>query len=249
MDRGTDHHPATLDRVPAYPSSVVEEFLADARRAEAHLRGLLTEAEARQARASAALEAADESHRILGQMMVEAQQDLTARRDCAEKAAADLLARAEGKAQRFLTLGRAHVAATLGLPLDPLEAPAAAPIEATTSGSGGSLEDGSTSKQGSDDRIDRDDPPRPPAVHAVIDVRPPPPAVHRAPERSEPSEPAPATNVAQSGLDGQRRRPRWLRTREAGWPDNAASEDESYFTRLRDELRADGSMSSWVETA
>ncbi|CAN5712689.1 hypothetical protein BH10ACT1_BH10ACT1_05390 [soil metagenome] len=229
MDRGSESPPAALDPVPAYPRSAVEEYLADARRAEAHLRGLLAEAEARQARASAALEAADESHRILGQMMVEAQQDLAARREHAEQAAADLLARAEGEAQRILAAGRGQVALTLGLPSEPQATCTAAPIEATANG-------------------DRDDPPPPPAPTSVVDVRPPPPAFHLAPERSVPT---PATTAARSDLDptGRRWRPRWLRASETGWPYNAASEDESYFTRLCDELRADGSAGAWVETA
>lgn len=241
MERGSDHHPAALDPVPAYPRAAVEEYLADAGRAEAHLRAQLAEAEARHARATAALEAADESHRILGQMMVEAQQDLAARRAHAEQAAADLLARADGEAQRILASGRAQVAAALGLPLEPS---LGSPIEAQ------SVEVDTTARGDANERGRDDQPPSPPsAPEPVLDVRPPPPAVHLAPERTGH---VPVTHVAHSGLDvdGPRWRPRWLRpTETGGWPYNAASEDESYFSRLRDELRADGSMGSWVETA
>ena len=241
MDGGHDDQLPSFAPVPAYPRPAVEQYLADASRARDHLLTRLDEAKARHARATAALEGACESHRLLGQMMVEAQQDLAARRAHAEQAAADLLARADGEAQRILASGRAQVAAALGLPPEPSFG---SPIEAQ------SVEVDTTARGDANERGRDDQPPSPPsAPEPVLDVRPPPPAVHLAPERTGH---VPVTHVAHSGLDvdGPRWRPRWLRpTETGGWPYNAASEDESYFSRLRDELRADGSMGSWVETA
>lgn len=54
-----------------------------------------------------------------------------------------------------------------------------------------------------------------------------------------------------SGLDlgSSHWRPRFLRNHDGAWPYNEASSDESYFTRLRDELRAEGTLNSWFETA
>ena len=52
-------------------------------------------------------------------------------------------------------------------------------------------------------------------------------------------------------LDGDWLRRSLTRRREAAdaWPYNEAAHDESFFVRLRDELRADGSLSSWFEPA
>ena len=234
MDRGTDPHPAALAPVPAYPRRAVEQYLADARQAWDGLQLALHEAEARRAAAQEALSVADESHRLLGSMMVEAQQDLAARRAHAEEAAATMLANADAEAERILSQARAQATGLLG----------------------------ATSVTDADDDDEQQWPP-PPARRADRSVGEPASAprlagsVEDAPDHAvaavDIGDPVgelwPDRRPASLPFDALRWRPRWRRPHEGEWPTVDSQPDESYFSRLRDEMRADGTINAWFEPA
>ena len=256
MDSGPQAQPSSLSTVPAYPRVAVERYLEDANQTAQQLRSELAMVKARRERAVDALDASRESHRLLGQMMVDAQQDLAARRDHAEQAAEGLLARADEEATRIMAAARAQATAVLGGPvLPPRSAPADPPVESAS------------------DRDRHDAPPGPPGAsgHEGHDapLAPSPPSPPRTPrgdfaagwdEAGAGSDPAVAyqapspddiamASAAPMDLGGPSRWPRWLRRDEPRWPDHAAGDDPWYFSRLRDELRADGHLSVWFETA
>jgi hypothetical protein len=169
--------PTSLAPVAAYPRRALEQYLADAAGAVARLRADLAEAERRRVGAEGAIAAASEGHRLLGAMMVSAQQDLTARRSHAADAAASLLADAEAEAARIVAAARAQATALVGGLPPALDDPA--PDEPTGVGW------------------------------------------------------LPRSRRSGSGFD-------WHDDREG---------DDGFFTRLRDELHADGSLGTWFETA
>jgi hypothetical protein len=244
MDRGPDAHPSTLAPVPAYPRRAVEQYLAEVRASWDDLQGTLQLERNRHQAALDALAAADESHRVLGAMMVEAQQDMSARRAHASEAVASLLASADDEATRILQSARRQAMAILGQP-EPDPEP----------------ETGDDHGSTSDDEPEWPSRPSPPtrparaasAVEATIGpVADDEPAVHAVAAVDLPSESMelwPSRRPASIALDSLRWRPRWRRPQEPEWPVNAGDADESYFTRLRDEFRADGTINAWFEPA
>jgi hypothetical protein len=186
-------------------------------------------------------------------MMVEAQQDMSARRAHASEAVASLLASADDEATRILRSARRQAMAILGQPdSDPEPAPehqaalAAEPVADDDQGSP------------SDEEPPWPSPPTRPAraasaVEATIGpVADDEPAVHAVAAvdlSAESMELWPSRRPASIALDSLRWRPRWRRPQEPEWPVNAGDADESYFTRLRDEFRADGTINAWFEPA
>lgn len=251
MDRGIDAHPASLAPVPAYPRRALEQYLEDARRAWDDLSQQLAHARARHQAAVAALDNAHESHRLLGSMMIEAQQDLGTRRSHAEAAAASILADADAEAERIVRAARSQVADLLGGVVLSVEDPASLDSRRWSDDDDQAADDHRAAD-------DRDDEPkggftagRPATVHlGLADLASPGP---------DPWSP-PATLAEIGALDGisrrnlvasldsLRTRARRHRERDHGWPVHDG-DDESFFSRLCEELRADGSLNTWFESA
>ncbi|WP_426573602.1 hypothetical protein [Aquihabitans sp. McL0605] len=241
MDRGSEAPTSSLAPVPAYPRRAVEQYLADARRAWDELQVALGRAKARHASASTELQSVDESHRLLGSMLLDAQRDLSARRAHAEEAAIQLLASADLEAARILSTARRQAAELLGelrpdtTGIDHVLAPPAP----------------AAGKKGDDDELD---PPWPSATPIGLLSRDELAGLPVAPAEGEASaadafasradhgdvELWPARRPASAALDSLRWRQR--RRRQSG-------ADESYFSQLRDELRAEGTLNTWFEPA
>lgn len=243
MDRGLADQPSALAPVPAYPRRAVEQYLADARAAWDELRQSLVAAQARRDTAVAALASADDSHRLLGSMMVEAQRDLAARRAHAEAAAASILAGADEEAERIVRSARRLATGLID------DAPAAS--------AGRRL----AAEDDDDDDEDGDDVSWP--APREIGTVPLDPAAAEALRGSGTGVPSDA--VAASGTDEgaielwPSRRPVTAALDGLGWRSrrrerqdqriSAPTGDESYFSRLRDEYSADGSLNTWFEPA
>ena len=226
-----------LAPVAAYPRRALEQYLADARRTEDDLRAQMQADERRLELARRAVEACAEGHRLLGSMMVAAQQDLAARRRHAEEAAASMVREADAEAERILAAARADAASVVG---------------------------GLPSRSDHDDRAGGA--PEPPTA-----LLPPPPPAACDPAEAGTGEatPTPSTlgvaSVAALAAAlpalalgrrtgrGAAHGPRWRSRRRGGepfeWPFNPADRDEDYFSRLRDELHAEGALGAWFETA
>jgi hypothetical protein len=253
--------PAT---VPAYPRHALEQYLADLATAAERLRADIATAHQRTALAQAAIAARDEGHRLLGALLVDAERDLAARRAHAEEAAADLLARAAQEAERILAAARAEAGALLALA--PEAGLAASGPDRDRSGPAGpsalALGWELLAPSASSSPVPgwaSAEPAGPAEPSAPADpVGPVAPVAE--PSIDEPHElpPAAAWALDGSGVAPWRRRladgAAHLRSRLLGetgfeWPAEAVGRDEAYFTRLRDELDADGSLARWFEPA
>ncbi|MFN8019184.1 MAG: hypothetical protein U0P45_13825 [Acidimicrobiales bacterium] len=242
-----------LAPVAAYPRRALEQYLADARRAEGDLRGQMEVDRRRLEVARRAVDACAEGHRLLGSMMVAAQQDLAARRRHTEEAAATLVREADAEAERILSCARADATAIVrGLPL----------------GASAGADEGS--------RRDPGDPGEPgapapsPVTGRLATLPPPPPSPTAVPPVGDgaAADAPPTLGVASVAAlaaalpalalgrrtgRGASHGPRWRSRRRGGepfeWPFNPADRDEEYFSRLRDELHAEGALGAWFETA
>lgn len=228
----TDEQPGAtvaLSPVAAYPRRALEQYLEDARRSEAELRDRLLADRARLDAARRAIAACAEGHRLLGSMMVAAQQDLAARRRHAEAAAAAMVRDADAEAERILAAARTDAAALLG-------------------GVGVSLPEGTDDDQPGSAPHE----PLPPVEASDPEPSTRPQGAHGAATVAALAAALPALALGRRTGRGGTHGPRWRSWRSTepfDWPFNPAHRDEDYFSRLRDELQAEGALGAWFETA